>query len=154
MTEDETKALIVQLEQLNERSRWYGARRWQIPFAYVAVVGLVISRIPYLCGAPAGSIYVVLGLLGVVVSWSMSLIEKREDDAVDKLILVEGWLKIPDVVRASSSKGRGVSAPLFYFVVGAGGLLLLIGIALVAGAFYPLFPLNSEFCQYSQFKSN
>lgn len=33
--------LVAQLQQLNERSRWYATRTWQVPFIYIGLIGAV-----------------------------------------------------------------------------------------------------------------
>ena len=37
--------LVAQLTEVNERGRQYGAQFWQIPFAYVGIVGGVLSQV-------------------------------------------------------------------------------------------------------------
>src|SRR5688572_3280212 len=61
-------ALPAQLTELNERGRQYGAQLWQIPFAYVGIVGAVMSQVgdkpalltPTLLGASIFGIPVLL----------------------------------------------------------------------------------------------
>jgi hypothetical protein len=36
--------LRVQLVELNNRGRQYGGQIWQVPFAYVGIVGVVLAR--------------------------------------------------------------------------------------------------------------
>ena len=41
---DEFQTLRVQLQELNTRSRMYGAQIWHVPFAYLALTGFALSR--------------------------------------------------------------------------------------------------------------
>ena len=45
MGQIEPNTLRQQLQVLNERSRWYSAELWQIPFAYLGLTALVIAQI-------------------------------------------------------------------------------------------------------------
>jgi hypothetical protein len=38
------EALLAQLKELNERSRTYGRQFWQVPFAYLAALGIAILQ--------------------------------------------------------------------------------------------------------------
>ena len=41
----DSEALRTQLAELNTRARHYGSQVWQIPFAYVGIVGVVVSQV-------------------------------------------------------------------------------------------------------------
>jgi len=70
----EKDTLRVQLAELNNRGRQYGAQSWQVPFAYVGILGVVLAqvadkgtcviRIASICGGLFGSL-VLLHLLGM-----------------------------------------------------------------------------------------
>ncbi len=42
---NELKAWRIQLTELNNRSRWYSAQLWQLPFTYLAVTAIAISNL-------------------------------------------------------------------------------------------------------------
>jgi len=84
-----TETLQVQLQILNERSRWYSNQLWQVPFLYIAATGallgqLIDKQVYYL---PLGMI--VTGLLGGVVFIHMRKLQNGEGRAVRALRDIE-----------------------------------------------------------------
>ena len=165
-------ALIAELNQLNERSRWYGERRWQMPLAYLAIVGLVASTIDQPCGPASGFIYFLLGVSALLVVWSMNKLGLLEKGAVDKLAVAEFMLGIPITLRAQTNSSRAnkrsfsaklrgfltsplntikvwsssvsASSPLVGMLWIVGFSLIFFGLSLLIGVFWPHWSLPSE----------
>jgi len=130
------EVLLVQLQILNERSRWYSGQLWQIPFLYLTItgafVGQVIDKAIHLLSLAA----VVGGLLGFVVAYHMGKLKDGEERAVKALIEVESSLKISH--RAEHRKEY--TDVLLRAVQAMSVLLLVSGIGIfVVNIAYPFF---------------
>lgn len=107
MCDADKDTLEVQLEILNERSRWYSSELWQIPFAYLGITGVLIAAIisqesawNYLALA-----FAISALIGVAVLVHMINVRKLEQKAVLKLKNVEKQLGLKDNEGAEISGG-------------------------------------------------
>jgi hypothetical protein len=96
------ESLRVQLTELNNRSRWYSAELWQIPFAYLGLTGLIIVQIADKTPRHLGIAFITAALFGVFVIIHMFKIRKHETRAVEHLIETEAALHLPPTVKSSS----------------------------------------------------
>ena len=95
MSEDnDTASPRAQLEQLNERSRWYATQAWQLPFAYMGLAGIglagVIEKAPQLLPW----LFLTLSLAGYAILFHMFGLHNGIRDAVRNIRLVESSLKL------------------------------------------------------------
>jgi hypothetical protein len=112
-------SLRVQLGELNSRTRFYTQQLWQIPLAYLGVVGLTFSRIP----ATTEWLWVTVlftALIGVAVLFHMAHSMKRLRLGVANLQEVEGMLQLPGT-RAHYTGGGIYPLLAIVWVVTAAG---------------------------------
>lgn len=121
MNDNNNDSLRQQLVVLNERSRWYSAELWQVPFAYLGLTGIAIAQIvteekahvyfPYVC--------MLSVLFGIFVLIHMCRVRDLEQKAVKKLKTVEDKLGFEKEEGAESGEGWHILqfAVLFFVVI-------------------------------------
>jgi len=94
------ESLETQLVQLNERVRMHAQRLWQLPFAYLGVIGILVTANGN--GAPAPKLFwAIFAALGLVVAWSMVGCVAGIYRGVSALANVEKLLHLPHTAQAS-----------------------------------------------------
>lgn len=96
---EDKESLRIQLSEANQRSRMYAKRFWQLPFAYVSVVGVALAN--------AGKSYpefVLLGaitlcMMGLLIFWIMVGTFRAIDKSVGVIIETEDNLGLPVSVK-------------------------------------------------------
>jgi hypothetical protein len=96
------KAMLVQLTELNNRSRWYSSELWQVPFAYLGLTGLIIGQVANKAHAYLPPVLFVSGLFGVFVFIHMESIREYEQTAIAKLRKIEEDLRLGEPVITKS----------------------------------------------------
>lgn len=126
MTEKpETESLQVQLTELNNRSRWYSAELWQIPFAYLGLTGLIIVQIANKKPEFLGYTLISAAVFGIFVIIHMCKIRKNEIRAVKHLQKTEAELYLsPTTKLGSGLKIFQITIILAVFVYAIFGLYL------------------------------
>jgi len=119
---DQLESLRVQLVELNNRGRWYSSQLWQVPFAYLALVGFVLAA--DLDEAPAGPSlrYMAVAVLGIAVSCHMFGITNGERRAVTNLQKVEEALQIPPTVLYKPGYTRPLLAAVLLTTLGSAAM--------------------------------
>jgi hypothetical protein len=117
-------ALKEQLQELNNRSRWYSGQLWHIPFAYVGLVAVAIGNVIDKQSSYIGATLFACGILGLLVFWHMWLIKDGERRAVENLRQVEIDLSLKPTVEY-----KGYTKPFFI------GVALVALFSIVAGTF-------------------
>ena len=87
------KVLLIQLTELNNRSRWYSSQLWQIPFAYIGITGVSLASLAVTCSKILALALIIAGVLGICVLVHFSGIKDGEKRAVEHLINIEQQLK-------------------------------------------------------------
>lgn len=78
--EENNQRLIY--EQLNQRSRLYTNQKWQVPFAYVGVLGLSLKEFPHEPNSLQGFALILLGAFSFAVFVHLSVLRYYELRAV------------------------------------------------------------------------
>ncbi len=78
MSEPDLASLNAQLAELNNRSRTYSGRLWQLPLAYLGAAGVALSQLTATT-LPVGLL--VTGLAGLLLGWHLVMIEDGRDRA-------------------------------------------------------------------------
>lgn len=92
-------ALRIQLSEANQRSRMYAQRFWQLPFAYISVVGIALA------GTGKGDPKIILlgaitlCLMGLLIFWIMVGTFRAIGKSVEVIIQTEGDLGLPISVK-------------------------------------------------------
>lgn len=96
---DVNDALRVQLSETNQRSRMYAQRFWQLPFAYISVVGIALAVAgesdPKLIFLGA----ITLCLMGLLIFWIMIGTFRAIDKSVEVIMQTEDALGLPISVK-------------------------------------------------------
>ena len=98
------ESLRVQLQQLNERARKYAGEFWQVPFAYLAIVAVTLSKLATIrTGAKddLGLLTLGLGVFGIFVFIHMCLVYRGNSRAVSHIKEVEAALGLIITVETS-----------------------------------------------------
>lgn len=101
----ETAALVAQYRELNERSRWYGTRRWQEPLTYTGISVVAFTRFGPTALADGvaldafvrviGSVtFVVLGVLGGILLHALKKMKAAQDEATKEFGFLEDKLRL------------------------------------------------------------
>ncbi len=98
-TRAENDSLRVQLSELNNRSRWYTARLWHIPFAYFGILGVTVAQFMAEGRSYLPYVLILFGLFGCFVLWHMWEIWDGEKRAVEELQITEGLLELPQTAQ-------------------------------------------------------
>ncbi|MBI5196579.1 MAG: hypothetical protein HZA10_09670 [Nitrospirae bacterium] len=130
----EPEALRVQLSELNNRSRWYSAELWQIPFVYLGLTGLTIVQVADKTPKHLGLSFITAAVFGVFVIIHMFKIRKHETRAVEHLKKTETALHLPPTAKSSSG-------PTIFQVA--------VFLAVIAFAFIGIYLFFNERCDKS-----
>lgn len=109
--------LRVQLQELNQRSRWYTSRLWQIPFAYIGIAST------YWWASNSSSSYINKGLpifmiaLGIIVWDHINDLGEKISRAVDNIQRVEGELQLEVTAKKSGKSVRRFKLIVFATVL-------------------------------------
>jgi hypothetical protein len=133
----EPESLRVQLTELNNRSRWYSAELWQIPFAYLGLTGLIIVQIADKTPRHLGLAFITAAVFGVFVIIHMFKIRKHEIRAVEDLQETEAKLNLKPTAKSSS---------------GLKVFQIAVLLAVIAFAFTGLYLFFKERCDKSTIK--
>jgi len=117
-------SLICQLQQFNERSRWYSSRLWQEPFTFLALLALVLPKILDKTDNIKGNAFFFLSILGVLFAYHMHLLELAEKGAVKNINKVERLLQLD-----SKAQERKITLPALVAVLLATIMCLILGFA-------------------------
>ena len=82
----EQESLRTQLSELNTRSRAYTAQLWQVPFAYIGILGVVLAQV---ADKGAGTLAATLlcgGILGTAVIIHMTAMMEGVKRAVANIV--------------------------------------------------------------------
>jgi len=94
----EKETLRTQLSEANQRSRMYAQRFWQLPFAYISVVGITLAAAdksdPKFIRLGA----ITLCLMGVFIFWIMIGTFRAIDKSVKVIEKTESDLGLPTFV--------------------------------------------------------
>jgi len=125
------------LSELNERSRWYAAQVWQVPFAYLGIVGLVITQVVDKHSDQLWLAFIGAGVFGLFVLWHMRDLQ----DGVRRAVLnLQSLERGGGLITLAQYKPRYLRP--FFFVV---------GLAVIASflASYGLYPGTNHSVQHS-----
>lgn len=123
MTDDRQQTLRAQLAELNQRSHWYSAQLWQLPFAYLGITGVALASLDNASERKYAVTCFAAGVLGLLVFIHMLAVRRLERRAIGKLSDVEKELGL-----APAEDGTGDVYPMilatflgmaFYFALGA-----------------------------------
>ena len=92
-------ALLVQLAELNNRSRWYSSQLWQVPFAYLGIAGVVLAQLSDKPKAVFASGLFLAAIFGCLVYRHMSDMQDGVARAVVHLIKLEETLHLEPTVK-------------------------------------------------------
>ena len=112
---DNTQALLAQLRELNERTRWYSNRLWQEPFTFFGIAALSLQYFNYHTNKQAAGTLTMLGLGALVLYRHLKNMEAAKTIAVEALAKIEATLGLP----AATSNRPGISPLLQRFVLAA-----------------------------------
>jgi hypothetical protein len=94
------ESLRIQLSELNQRSRMYATQMWQVPFAYLGVVGIMLALTnKSLTHLTTQMVAFVLFLIGIIVLWFMLGIFKAIGKSVGHIKRTEHTLGIKQTVE-------------------------------------------------------
>ncbi len=133
----ESDSLRAKLREANERSRRYSSRLWQIPLAFIGIVGVVVGGvIKDIENSPlTGPAFLALGVLGIAVAIHILGMADGHKRAVLNIQIVEEQLQLKKTVIYKPWYWR-----TFYIVVIVISVTsLLLGIYYVASGLLPLF---------------
>jgi len=93
------EALCVQLSEANQRSRMYAQRFWQLPFAYISVVGIALAN-----AGNSAPVFIWLGaltlcIMGLLIFWIMIGTFHAIGKSVDIIIQTESILGLQNSVK-------------------------------------------------------
>ena len=118
----EEESLRVQLSELNNRSRWYGAQLWHIPFAYFGIVIVALVQIAVNKNSYLPYILISIGFFGCFVLWHMFGLMDGVKRAVTELQNIEKQLHL----RQTAQYRQDYTIPLFIALI----ILVLASISL------------------------
>jgi len=107
------ESLRVQLSELNNRSRWYSAQSWHIPFAYFGILLITASQIHDKAPCLLPFFLIFMGIFGILVLWHMCGIINGAERAVKNLKNTEKLLNLPETAQLR----RGYVIPLFIALI-------------------------------------
>ena len=120
--EPDPDTLRAQLVELNNRGRQYGAQIWQVPFAYVGIVGVVLAQV---ADKASETIYVASlcgALFGVLVFLHLTSMANGTKRAVLNLQDVEAKLGLTPTAQYR---------PFWYIGPLVGVVLLAVSVCIV-----------------------
>ena len=92
-------ALRTQLTELNIRSRTYTAQIWQVPFAYLGILGVVVAQA---AGKAPGLLAVLLGsgaLVGIAIIFHVAAMLDGSRRAVENIRKIETALGLDETAQ-------------------------------------------------------
>lgn len=89
MTDNRQETLRAQLAELNQRSHWYSAQLWQLPFAYLGITGVALASLDSATPRKYAITCFAAGVLGLLVFIHMLAVRRLEKRAIGKLSEVE-----------------------------------------------------------------
>jgi hypothetical protein len=92
-------SLLIQLAELNKRSRMYATRFWQLPFAYLGLVGVALALVVKEKLNDIRPVAIVFFFFGILVLWIMAGTYIAIDRSVKQLRRVEGVLRLPKTAK-------------------------------------------------------
>jgi hypothetical protein len=92
-------AFRIQLVELNNRSRMYATRFWQLPFAYLGLVGIALALVVKENLKDIRPVTAVFFFLGILVLWIMAGTYRAIDRSVEQLLKVEEALHLPKTAK-------------------------------------------------------
>lgn len=126
------ESLEAQLQQLNERARWYSGQAWQMPFVYLGATAVLVGTLA--SGSPSrlvtGVALSVAGLVAIPVLYHIDAVADGSNRAVTNLQAVERALGL---TLASLHRGRRIWFPLWAAAALVGLLLLTAGVGVLMG---------------------
>ena len=122
MTDHRQETLRAQLAELNQRSHWYSAQLWQLPFAYLGITGVALASLDSATPRKYAITCFAAGVLGLLVLIHMVAVRRLEKRAIAKLCDVEKELglapaedSVVDVYPMMLATFLGMA---FYFALG------------------------------------
>lgn len=122
MTDNGQETLRAQLAELNQRSHWYSAQLWQLPFAYLGITGVALASLDSATPKKYAITCFAAGVLGLLVFIHMVAVRRLEKRAIAKLSEVEKELglspaedSVVDVYPMIIATFLGMA---FYFALG------------------------------------
>ena len=109
MDPEVVQVLTTQLSILNERSRWYTARLWQIPFAFIGLSGYAIFNMPGKQIIDLDPILLFSGCTGFLILLHMRGLSLRIRQIVGHMRAIEEELRL----EKTAGYFRTLSWPLF-----------------------------------------
>ena len=95
----EQESLRVQLAELNGRSRAYTAQIWQIPFAYLGIVGVVLAQVADKTPRITVIALFAAAVFGVVAFVHLTAMMNGVRRAVEAIVKVERQLKLEETAQ-------------------------------------------------------
>ncbi len=132
--EPELTSLNVQLSELNNRTRTYSARLWQLPLAYFGAAGVVLVQVST---AALPWMLLATAIVGAVLSLHLWGIEDGRNRATKALIDLERQLNLP----AASRNRRYYTVPMVALTIGTA--VVALGAAIVLWRAPPAAPAAS-----------
>lgn len=118
--------LPVLVTEMNNRSRWYISQLWQVPFAYFALVGVLISTVDDKWSSYLSIALPACAVFGGLVFWHMCYLQKGAERAIENL----GCVERGDALMHRAQYKRSFFLP-FFIAVGLAVLLLLIAMSVL-----------------------
>lgn len=115
----------TQYEQMNMRSRWYGSQLWYVPFAYVAILGYGLQKMPALSGWQSNLLNFGLAIFSFGVFVHVVSLKYGERRAVRRMQQLEEE-SVKSQKSAPDIKSRGAS-PLYMTAVTYMEVLMILG---------------------------
>lgn len=95
----ETESLRTQLAELNVRARAYTSQLWQIPFAYIGIVGVALAQVADKGPGVLAATFLCGGLFGTAVLIHMTAMLEGTKRAVAHILQVESGLGLEQTAR-------------------------------------------------------
>jgi hypothetical protein len=127
--EAENDSFIAQLHELNERARWYSSQLWQVPFAFLGIVGITLGAFLGKGNTMTGLSFLVLGGFGIAVILHMRGLADGERRAVLNLQKIEAQLRLE---QTAIYKPREVWVSFNIAIIGITVLCFFLGIYFLA----------------------
>ena len=98
------ETLRVQLTELNNRTRWYVAQLWQIPFAYIGITGVTIGTLVDKDKIILGIGSFFLAIAGMIITAYFFLVRSDWKKSITRLQKTERTLGIKEEDIASDKE--------------------------------------------------
>ncbi len=122
----------IQLQQLNERARWYSGRLWQEPLTFIAILAITLGRVVDQNNLILACTFLAFSVFGLLLLIHMSGLANAEHVAVLHLKDVEAELGIASTAerwpRIAALRLAVWGVTLVSFVLGAYLLVAEVGI--------------------------